>query len=163
MPVITYDGYEAARFSAAIGTRREAVAPNHSVFYAGLSPFDIPHEVVVEIRSGDECTVFFRYPNDEPPETSPRLADDTGIRVVLGRNSKKVLSVIIPDARVRFESGEVTFDRHSMLELALSLPSNVQRSCERSITLTYEILRSMPRPLRRAIAEALGKLSPSRG
>lgn len=158
MRLIEYEDFEPSSFASKIGNRMQysmgSTGSGAVVAYAGLSPFDVPESIDFQIDPSDSFTVRFHYANEEPPEGPPRPIGADGVELQLGKNSKKILAVYFPHARNKLTNG-LSFDMHGIFEVALELPLNTARACERNAALVNEILKATPYAWRRKILSAM--------
>lgn len=156
MNVIPYEEYDAAELVRSFSTRIVRGLPQRGVAFASLSPFDVPESVTAEVTPLGECVIRFGYVNREPPEDAPRVADTSGIALLLAKHTKKVLAVIVPNAKNRLAEGSLTFDLHTIMELALTLPTEAGRACARNAVLVRAILETLPASYRKQIGALFG-------
>lgn len=131
--------------------------------YFGLSPFEIPESVTVELSSDDRCVFRFSYPNTEPPELSARVVpSDSRISLLLAQHTKKILEVTVTEARGRLRDKNLELDVGVFHDLARQLPAEAVKACLRNSALIRIILFQMPVPFREEIVARLSDLSARR-
>jgi hypothetical protein len=70
-----------------------------------LSTFNMPNQVQIARLSTQEICIRFSYPNDEAPERQPRSLEEGEVRVLLGKNSKKILEMMMPATQFASSAG----------------------------------------------------------
>ena len=125
----------------------------------GLSPFQIPEGVDLELRADGSCSFRFRYANDEAPQKQPhQSADDPDIHVVVGRHSGKILEVRVLDSLRYFREGASQFRLSPKASWYPSLAQPAQLVAARNASLIERILNYAVAHLRARVLEAAASI-----
>jgi hypothetical protein len=156
LQTIPYWGYA---FGEAVQDAYEKVlTPGSShVSYSGLSPFEIPDSVYVEVHSDNRLVFKFQYPNDEPSEGTKRAVTHDGeISVELGVNSRKVISLEVVNAYEKLQDPNgIDFDQSLASSWQAGLPLHSWNTSRRNLHVIRGILISLPRDFKQELGRAL--------
>ena len=156
MRSLTYDAYQQQAYVREFGLVLPDAAGNQLISRAGLSPFDIPEKVTVEVSKVNQCVFRFAYANDEPAQAAPQPIPGKRLySVLLGKNTGKILEFRIADAYGALSQGPIEFDPTAASEWSRSLPTHIQKTSVRSAFLIRGILGSMPDQFRLEVLELL--------
>lgn len=145
-----------SRFGDAVETIPSSSSDPAYVSYAGLSPFDIPDAIEVEVTAPAQCIFRFAYPNSEPGDSEFRPASRDGtVSVKLGRNTGKVLELLSTNADTSLVHGNVELDLSFVPSWQAQLPWHARNTCRRNAFLVQRILADIPDHFRRQILAAL--------
>jgi hypothetical protein len=164
MRSLTYDEYEQQAY-----TRDFFLTPNDQNAgrpYArtGLSPFDVPEKINVEVTSSDRCLFRFTYSNDEPAQQDAHtIPSNTALSALLGRNTGKILEFRITDALQVFSHGPIDFDDSVANEWSQGLPTHARKTCVRNARVVRAILHKMSEHFRFEIVDLLKAITTEKG
>ncbi len=134
--------------------RRGGLAGNR--IFGGLSPSDVPTSFDVELRDGNNATIWLGYANEEPGEAELRAAKaDGSTQLRLGLYSRKVLEVHLSNAKRAFEQPREIIEPERISDWISGLPLRSSKSSIRSVLLVLVLLEQMPQQMRRDIRRAL--------
>jgi hypothetical protein len=160
MRSLPYDAYEQQAYARDFFITPGPHDADQPYTRTGLSPFDIPVRVNVEVTSADRCLFRFGYSNDEPPEaTSKTIPSNTALSALLGKNTGKVLEFRIVNALQVLSSGPIDFDDSVAVTWSANLPTHARKTCMRNTHVVRAILRSMPEKFRLEIVELLRSIT----
>lgn len=113
-------------------------------FLVGPSPFEVPESIEAEIASPDSMTLRFWYPNDEVPEEHIRAASKDGsISCRLGRETKKILEVILTGDLVKLLDRGIRLDTAHFLDIGQDSP-RARNTFRQNLSVVKLILESIP-------------------
>ena len=153
MQTLAYEDYSSARFA-----RHSTLfgGAGQRGFFAGLSPFDIPEDVEIQVFADDRCVFRFRYANSETPEPRRRVfGADPDLSVLLGEHSKKILELHVEEAMTKLSQGNIRMDLSEFEELSHKLPLHAAKASVRNASLVQAVLISIPRKFREQIIQTL--------
>ena len=147
MSTLVYEDYAPAQFVREFTLRTEPTDAAKA-FVSGLSPFDVPETVAVELLSDNQCIFRFTYPNSEPADVGRKVLPDRNVSIVLGKHTRKILEVHVSHARETLSRGNIDLGLPAFVELARTLPTQVAKASFRNSILIRAVLLQMPERFR---------------
>ena len=156
MHTIAYTDYSPAAVSRASLHREPAAEGSSLMRYVGLSPFEVPEQVDVEVQLGNRLAIVFHYPNQEPIEPIPCVVSaDGAIKAFLCLHSRKISELTVDHATERLFGGQLQFDEDEIQKCFSHESHDVSVVARRNFEVINSILKSMPRRFRELLAASL--------
>lgn len=149
---IEYTDYR--RDLAKDASRPIAEASDAPMGYVGLSSYNIPQEIRFQVGPKGAVRMLFFYSDGERPEKATRsLEGYTGVRLALGRETKKIMAIEVDDPEHFFtkRDNQITLGVHRFLG---EFSRRDQRILILNAEVVTEIVAEMPKRLRATILEA---------
>lgn len=121
---------------------------------ASLGPLHVPVSVMAEV-DGRNCRFDFSYVNSEAPEATFRTLSLGQTQVLLGRHTKKILSLVFEDAAEVLRRGDRLFDPLECGAWCGSLGRDRQFTCRRNAEIVGATLAALPEDIRHSLIERL--------
>ncbi|MCC6774528.1 MAG: hypothetical protein IT360_25355 [Gemmatimonadaceae bacterium] len=121
---------------------------------ARLGPYYVPRGVVVHLTPTKGCTFMLDYENEEPGESWPRSLDGGLARVLLGKRSRKVLSIHLPRPHEVLQADRPLFDPSESVSWCRELSEDRQFACVQNAVVVADVLAKMPTEIRARILQA---------
>ena len=147
---------EQGRFNTDVQTSGPRRNPYEVYAARRLSTFHMPRAIAIEVDPNGACMFDLLYPNEEPAEK--RVRRHTGLPdwgFVLGRNSRKLLRVVLENASRHLGHAPSSFDPNVAESWVGELPGHAQFAASRNAVVVAEILAAMPDEVRQSILTAL--------
>lgn len=149
--VLEYEGYRQDQFDSA---EFPLHAPGHGRGVAGLSPFDVPVSVKIEITPSGEAIFVYAYPDSEVAEKNalqwPGL---TGVGAVLGVYSRRILRLQVSAADMLLNAGPLRLDPRSAWAWFAEESTEIQLAGSRNAEVISRIMSEMPDSVRQAVID----------
>lgn len=128
---------------------------------ARLGPFYVPRGVVLSVGARDRCAFELAYENDEPAEREPRRVGNRETFVVLGRRSRKILSVLLDGASAVLARRERILDPDVSRNWLHELTADRRFACAQNAVVVSLVLDAMPDDVRATVLAKLKELGTS--
>lgn len=114
------------------------------VGYTGLADYNIPRSLLLTATSSGGLIVELQYPEFEKPEHREYRLEPSGVRLRLGRYTRRVQEIHAPDIRAFLVRQRGVLDPDVVAEIANEFPSRLAKILVRTAALVSEILSTMP-------------------
>ncbi len=146
---------EQSKYNTAVESGVEPRTQYEVHAFSRLSTFHMPRAVDISFSDADVMEFRLEYPNQEPPERTPRSADSDGsIEVLLGKHSRKILSLRFGQAIGRLSAGPLRFNPAISEGWIADLPRDAVFACRRNAEVVAAILAAMPDETRQQLLDA---------
>src|SRR5690349_17445353 len=107
---IWYKDYDRNAFDVTVQNRDD----EDVISYSGLSTFQIPSTVTIEVRADYYVAFIFTYPNEEPADAADRIMASLGdsvpnVHFRLGKRTRKIIEVRFTNAAERVRLKDFSF------------------------------------------------------
>lgn len=154
MPTIAYPEYRKEDVEV---TRAETVGVGREegiVGYVGLSSFNIPESLEMQVVDPGELRVRFCYSDKERGEEEPyKIPDQPGVYLYLGKYTKKVIEIRASDAVDFLLNQQGRLSSSGIAKLAEQFPTRQQNVLTRNAEAVSLILSTMPKKLRQKVQQ----------
>jgi hypothetical protein len=151
MPARTLDVHR----DLAEAVARDATATEADGSVTGISPFEVPTSITLQIQQKQVLDVRLTYPNSDPPaSTSFRARADGKTTVSVGRHSGRVFHLAVNRPQDALRQPDFAFIEPSCVQEyieALHLPHWERESALRNARLVSEIVHRMDESTRSMI------------
>lgn len=150
MSTVPFVEFEAGDANAPV----QEIGTTGSYASARLGPYYVPRGVIVHLSPSKECTFKLDYENDEPGEAWPRSIAAGAAHVLLGKRSRKILSIHLSRPHELLQSDRPVFDPSESASWCRELSEDRQFACVQNAVVVAEILSRMPTEIRARILQA---------
>jgi hypothetical protein len=160
---LVYADYEPDDLNAPVPVIGPENGPYNTTASVRLGPHHVPNSVTVEITSGNEVLLQFRYPNEEDPERDWRIPRGQALHFHLGKHSRKILEIKLENALEYLVNARIGFDPKVSIEWCQDLRPDRRFVCTRNAEVVSAILRQIPENIHSEILRVLRQAGNPKG